>query len=645
MFDEIPKRDVLSWSAIIRSHSKSGNPIAAMEAFRGMRRLNIEPNFVTILGLLSGIKNLIHLRTVHSYSMKSGLFLDLLVLNSMINIYLKCEEPGSARRLFDEMPRRDLVSWNTMISGYSHLELLKECFNLFRKMRFSSGFEPNHQTYSSLISCCASAHHRRRHYHLGKSIHGKIIVSGIIVDDRLETSLLMMYLKQKNPTYGIRLCDLSCEKDSIFWTSMISGLVQNERADDALKLFPRTLGILNSPTIASLLSACAQLLSFKLGASIHGYVLRSNINLDLPAQNSLLSMYAKCGHLHLSRLLFSSMEDKDLASWNSMISSFVHDGDLGMAMETTTRMMLNGLHPDDITVIILLKGSASLGSLSHGRILHGFIMRSNHDLHLLLSASTALVDMYCKCGKVELARRCFDSIMVEERDLVLWSSMISGYGIHGKGEQALELFSLFLATRIPPNKIIFLAVLTACSHAGLMHDALKIFVSMMEDMKETEHYACMVDLLSRKGMLREAAEVAVWRRSSPEVLGILLDACRMHGDMKFGEEVAREMMALEPGGAASYIQMARGFAAASRWDGVELSWRKMKEMGLKKTPGWSSVDVGGGAAATFFMGQTSHPRHMELNFLLMILYQEMRMNANDYDDDDGYDSNLLVQIY
>ncbi|CAA6673191.1 unnamed protein product [Spirodela intermedia] len=523
----------------------------------------------------------------------------------------------------------DVISWNTMISGL---------FSRRSPQRLSGAIQEDdggRRFCSRSADLLLSGLLRRRYRWIGscrKSIHGLIITSGVDLDDGVVTSLLTMYLRQKNLSYGYLLFDLAAKRDSVFWTAMTAGLVQNDRADEALKRFPRAL-------ISSLVSCPPPpVLSRGLRATClypwlppppehdpHGptggelsdqHVFQVRPHEAEPAA-FLGDAGERPGFLELCDLRFRP-------EWRS-----------GDGLPLLEKMVETGLRPDSITVLLLLKGSASLGSLRHGRPLHGFLVR-NQQWPPAVAAMTALVDMYCKCGELRVARSCFDSIMAAERDLVSWSSMIAGYGSHGSGEAALELFSAFLSTGIPPNRVVFLAALSACSHAGLVGDGLRIFRSMAEDFglsPEMEHCACVVDLLGRAGMLREAAAVA---RSTPtsEVLGILLDASRTHGDAALAEEVAAEILAMEPAAAGSYVQLAQGFSAASRWDAVGESWARMRSLGLKKTPGWSSVEVNGAAAATFFVGQSSHPQHGELTSLLRNLYKEMRSAAADDDDED-----------
>ncbi|KAK9268215.1 hypothetical protein L1049_010658 [Liquidambar formosana] len=222
--------------------------------------------------------------------------------------------------------------------------------------------------------------------------------------------------------------------------------------------------------------------------------------------------------------------------------------------------------------------------------------------------------MYSKCGDLDTAQKCFDTIL--EQDLVSWSTIIAGYGSHGKGKTALRMYSEFLQTGIKPNHVMFLSVLSACSHDGLVNEGLSIFHFMTEDYAiepKLEHRACIVDLLSRAGRVEEAYNF--YKRMFPDpmidVLGILLDGCRTNGNMELGDIIARDILMLKPASAGNYVQLAHGYASMNRWDGVGEVWTQMRSLGLKKIPGWSYIELHG-TIATFFTSHSSHPQFEEI---------------------------------
>ncbi|XP_008791219.2 pentatricopeptide repeat-containing protein At4g04370 [Phoenix dactylifera] len=633
VFDQMPlplRNTVVPWSAIIAAHSRAGDAAAAFSLYGQMRRFEIQPNSITLLALLlAAVLRLDHLQCVHASAIRHGFEADLVLANSMLNVYATCGRPDLARRLFDSMPLRDIVSWNSMLLGCARTDgCVTGSIDLFRRMRVVRGIHPDHQTYGSLISCFTNTKNGGEGEVLGKSVHALVVTSGVGLDAHVQTALVSMYLKFGRLSVAFLLFDQAQDhRDIVLWTAMISGLAQNNGADKALVVFSQMLSSGMTPattTIASALSACAQLGLSSVGASIHGYVIRRRMPLDTAAQNSLMTMYAKCGHVRLCRCVFDMMQDRDLVSWNAVISGHAQSGHLAEAFVLFRRMRLARQRPDTITMVSLLQACASVGALHHGKSVHNFVIR--HGPHLSISIDTSLVDMYSKCGNLEAARRCF--VLMPQQDLVSWSAIISGYGNHGMGILALKMFEEFLGKGMRPNDVMFLAVLSACSHAGLVSEGLKIFNSMEEDygvVPRLEHCACIIDMLCRAKKVKEALYFikTMPSRCTPDVLGILLDACRTNGFVHLAEEVAREIVALRPESAGNYVQLANSYAAMRRWDGVGETWAQMRALGLKKAPGWSFIELNG-TITTFFADHTSHTQHDEMVSLLKIIDSEMR---------------------
>ncbi|MQL78696.1 hypothetical protein Taro_011117 [Colocasia esculenta] len=254
--------------------------------------------------------------------------------------------------------------------------------------------------------------------------------------------------------------------------------------------------ILVTTTMPSVLAASAQLGSLKLGASVHGYLIRLQIILDVAAENSLVSMYAKCGCHKQCQHEFDMIQSKDIVSWNAMVAGYSQNGQIERAFHVFNKMRDACLRPDSITMSSLFKASASLGTLHHGNCIHGFIIRNQ--LSSTVSVTTSIIDMYSKCGYLNYVQRCFNAM--QEQDLVLWRAIIASYGNHGKGDIALRLYSDFLNTGIEPNHAIY-------------------FISPVAVM--------FIRAMSHK--------------PNADVLGILLDACRIHKNVSLGEEIAREI--------------------------------------------------------------------------------------------------------
>ncbi|KAJ0971543.1 hypothetical protein J5N97_019502 [Dioscorea zingiberensis] len=565
VFDRMTARDVVPWSAIIGCYSYSGDADMAFSMFNRMRSQAIEPNAVTVLGLLSGISQSNHLHCLHALSIRYGLEMDIILANSLLNVYPKMGSVELARRLFDAMPLKDIVSWNSLITGHSQCtsDGFRECMLLFNRMRLE-GIHPDHQTYVSLISSVTNS--GSASIQIGELVHAQVIVSGFETDAFVDTALVSMYLKFKSWRAAFLLFDRVSDRDIVSWTAMISGLTQNDGADKALLVFQQMLmsGVMPATTtIASVLAACAQL----------GY-----------AQN----------------------------------------GDLATVFSLFRRLRLSSERPDAITLVSLLQVCASWGALRYGMSVHSSTIK--HGLDQFISISTSLIDMYSKGGDLESASKCFS--LMHYKDLISWCAIIEGYGNHGMGEAAVSLYSDFLQTGIVPNHVIFLSILSACSHAGLISQGLQIFRSMRDDFSiepKLEHCACIVDLLCKAGRVEAALRFtrAMSPRANADVLGILLNACKQHGHARLAQEIAQEIISLKPQSAGSYVQLAHSYAAMSRWDGVGDTLSHMRTLGLKKVPGWSFVEING-SITMFFADQSSHNHYDEMILLLKLLESDMR---------------------
>ncbi|KAJ7946326.1 Pentatricopeptide repeat-containing protein [Quillaja saponaria] len=605
-----------SYNAIINHLSSEGAHRQVLLTYASMLKTKTPPDTYTFPSLLKACTflNLFSLGlSFHQLIVVNGYFFDAYIGSSLINLYVKFGHAGIARKVFDMMPERNVVPWTAIIGCYSRLSDVDIAFSLFDEMRYqgiqpssvtllsmlsgvselvhvkwlqllnnmrTEGMRPDQQTIGSMVSVAAI----RSDLKLGKSVHGQILRAGLDFDAHVETSLIVMYLKSGNIDIAFRIFESNKNKDVVLWTAMISGLVQNQSTDKALVVFRQMLESRVEPstaTMASVLSACAQLGSFDLGTSNHAYMLRHAVG-----------GYAQNGHLCQALFLFNEMR-------------------------------ANLQRPDSITIVSLLQGCATTGALHQGKWLHSFVTRSN--LRPCILVDTALVDMYCKCGDLDTAQKCFNGMA--GWDLVSWGAIIAGYGCHGKGETALRLYSEFLQTGIKPNHVIFLSVLSSCSHNGLIDQGLNIYHSMTKDFgiaPNLEHHACVVDLLCRAGRVEEA--YSFYTRVFPEpvldVLGILLDSCRANGNDELGESIAGGILKLRPNNAGNYVQLVHCYAAMNKWGGVGEAWSQMRSLGLRKLPGWSFIELHG-TIATFFTDHNSHSQYEEIVSTLKILRKEM----------------------
>ncbi|KAK4485071.1 hypothetical protein RD792_007679 [Penstemon davidsonii] len=641
VFDIMPHRNIVPWTAIIGCYSRSRDMKNAFFMYNSMQYEGIQPSSVTILNMLSGVSDSRDADILHASVTKCGYICDVVLMNCLLSVYAKCGRVEDARELFELLDDRDIVSWNSLINAYSMLGDCGEVLDLIFRMRHGN-IEPDRQSFGSLISAVA----REGSVEVGRVVHGQIVTSGFGLDKHVQTSLVVMYSRCKKVDEALQIFERAGDKDMVLWTSMISGLVQNDKADKALTVFREMLVsrvVPSTGTMACVLASCGQLGYIKLGTSIHCYMLRQKMSVDIPTQNSLVSMYAKCGHLQHSLAVFSMMKERDVVSWNAIVAGYAQNGFLSEALYLFNEMRVACQKPDSITVVSLLQACASTGAYHQGKWIHNFVLRSY--LGPCIRIGTALVDMYAKCGDLNSARKCFDRM--PKHDTVSWSTIIAGYGSHGKGETALEMYSEFLHNGLVPNDVICLAVLYACSHNGLVDRGLILFESMKNDYKidpKIEHCACVVDLLCRAGRVQDAYEFyrELFEEPMVDVLGILLDACRNYGKVELGDIIVKEISELEPVDAGKYVQLAHSFASMDRWDGVGEAWVQMRSLGLRKLPGWSFIEMQG-TITTFFTRHNSHPQYADIVSILRNLTNDTKKLVSTSEQEEllALDSNVL----
>ncbi|KAK1291579.1 Pentatricopeptide repeat-containing protein [Acorus calamus] len=309
---------------------------------------------------------------------------------------------------------------------------------------------------------------------------------------------------------------------------------------------------------------------------------------------ALLHMYAESGDPESAIHVFESMTDKDLIVWNCLIACSARHGLIDDAFDLFVDMQRSGrLKPNASTLAGLLPAVAHSGSLHSCKSCHAFMVRNG--IESIEPASTALMDAYAKCSDVPAARALFDAM--REPVMVAWTSIIAAHGIQGLGGEALSLFEVMKASGVKPNRVTYLAVLSACAHAGLVERGRECFRLMEEHgiAREEEHYACMVDMLGRARLFEEAMRVIGLMRAGPSagVWEALLGGCRMHGKVALGEYVAGRLFGLGAAKPGLYVLLSNIYASAGLWAEVGRVRALMRARGLKKEVGWSSVEVRG----------------------------------------------------
>ncbi|CAN0861748.1 Pentatricopeptide repeat-containing protein At5g66520 [Linum grandiflorum] len=329
---------------------------------------------------------------------------------------------------------------------------------------------------------------------------------------------------------------------------------------------------------------------------------------DTVTWNSMINGYMKCGQTQKATELFNQMPNKDTISWTTMISGYVQAGLDKEALEFFHEMQGAGKKLDKVTLTTALSACAQLGALDQGRWIHAHINRSGMQIDPILGC--ALIDMYAKCGDMEEALEMFDK-MRGTKYVHAWTAIVFGFAIHGQGRDALTWFRKMKEDGIEPNPVTFTAILTACSYAGLVEQGKSVFKSIKEchELNPTiEHYGCMVDLLGRAGLLNEAKDLIKTMPVKPNAIiwGSLLKACKIHGNLELGKQIGELAIEMDPDHGGRYIQLANIHAAAKEWELAAKARRRMKEHGVSKLPGCSTISLNG-TVHEFSAGDGSHP--------------------------------------
>ncbi|KAK6283787.1 hypothetical protein POUND7_002739 [Theobroma cacao] len=378
-------------------------------------------------------------------------------------------------------------------------------------------------------------------------------------------------------------------------------------------------------TFSAVVKCCADLMAFNIGKTVHCHVLSCGYSLDSYVQAALVSFYAKSGDLGVARKVFDKMPEKTVVAWNSMISGYEQNGFGKEAIGLFYLMQDSGVKPDSTTFVCLLSACAQLGAAGLGCWVHEYIVRNCFDVNVVLG--TALINMYSRCGNVSKAREAFDSM--EEKNVVAWTAMISGYGMHGHGSQAIELFSEMRVHGPRPNNVTFVAILSACAHAGLVNEGRQIFASMRQQyglVPSVEHHVCVVDMLGRAGHLHEAYQFIISvipEEPAPAVWTAMLGACKMHKNFDLGVEVAEHLLSIEPENPGHYVMLSNIYALAGRMDRVEKVRNVMIRNRLKKEVGYSTIDIDQ-KICLFSMGDKSHPETNKIYLYLDELMSRCR---------------------
>ncbi|XP_057851785.1 putative pentatricopeptide repeat-containing protein At1g68930 [Cryptomeria japonica] len=459
-----------------------------------------------------------------------------------------------------------------------------------------------------------------------KGLHAQFIKIRSKEDIYVNNNFIHMYAKCGCLDDARQVFDKMSERNLVSWNTILAGCVRNGQNEEALDIFSRMHSTGVKPdefTFGSVLKACSKLEIVERGKGIHAQVVKFGFEFNIFAASALVDMYVKCRSIHDANKLFEELPGRDLVLWTAMISAYAQDGQSIKALKLFCQMQWSGIKPNTFSFTSALVACCSLARLDQGTQFHALVVK--YGLQSDTPVGNSLITMYSKCGSIKDAELVFRKL--PKRSVISWSAMISGYAYHGRGKEALQLFEHMKKKGMKPNNVTFVGVLSACSHGGLVKEGLAYFDSMSRDYGNSpiaEHYACIVDLLGRAGLLEEAVDFigrmpfaacdAVWRT--------LLGASRVHNNMEIGLLAAEHLMVLAPHDASAYVLLSNIYAAAGRWEDVARVRKKMDDMGVEKEAGLSWVEVRG-KMHRFVARDRSHPQSEDIYATLQLLTKQI----------------------
>ncbi|XP_047339027.1 pentatricopeptide repeat-containing protein At5g55740, chloroplastic [Impatiens glandulifera] len=661
-FERMQQRSVYSWAAIIGLYCRLGLNEEALMGFIQMLESGIlADNFVMPNALKAcGALGRIGLgKGVHGYSLKTGFGDCVFLASSLVDMYGKCCVLHDARKVFDFMPERNVVSWNSMITSYVQNGMNEEALKLFYEMRME-GIHISSITIVSFLSACANLIALEE----GKQGHAIAIVCGLDLDNNiLGSSILNFYSKVKSIEEAELVFNRIHDKDVVTWNLLTScyancGLI--DKAVSLCRLMRSENYIFDAVTLSSIISSAADAKNLKLGKECHCYCLRNDLVSNVIVINTVVNMYAKCGRIIEARRVFNSSRLKDLALWNTLMAAY---SELGLSGETLKlfydmqldgippnvvsfnsiligflrkgqvdeviiffRQMLEmGIRPNSLSITAILSACTDISSLILGRSIHGYLTRRN--CLQLIPITTALLDMYGKCGKVKQAEGLFG--LISNKETPIYNAMISAYAVQGRYLDAINMLKKLEEEGKEPDGITFTCILSACSHSGLLNEGVRVFIDMVEKYRikpRMEHYGCMVSLFSRLGYLEEALDIIRSMPFSPDaqILSSLLAGTKEEGKIETGEYISEFLFEIESTSCGNYVALSNAYAGIGRFDEASRVRRMMREKSVKKNPGCSWIQIGGNSRVFVSGYDASYPEADEIYSTLDLLLQEMR---------------------
>ena len=474
VFDRIINNNLSLWNSILVGYFRSGHYGEVLRQYSNLRQRKIGLDTWAITFSLKGCIELGTLefgRGVHVDAFKFGFTADRFVGSSLIGLYSKHGDIEDASKAFDEITDKDVVVYTSMITGYAQCNDHRgyEAFRVACYMQ-KQQLSPNRVTLVSLLQATTQLEALEE----GRSIHAYAIRRSIgCLDEVFETSLMDMYMKCGAPRTAAFIFGKMDARKIGSWNAMIAGHLQMEQPLEAFNLFCQMMQENLMPdliTLANGILCCANLKYLCQGKSIHGYVIRMGVHLDLVAITALVNLYSKCNNLIQARELFDGLEKRDVVLYNVMMSGYLQNESTCEAITTFVEMVGTSIKPNISSILCVLSASSDLKDLKRGRCIHGYVLRHGFDWNTEIANQS--IYMYAKCGCINYAWKVFNRIKF--KDLVSWTSMMMGYVCQGRAAEAIIMFRLMQREVQEHDPVIVISLLQAFSQLACVSLAREV---------------------------------------------------------------------------------------------------------------------------------------------------------------------------
>lgn len=506
VFNHLVNPCVFSWSAIISAYAQHGLHEQAFVLYSDVHKSKVQPDGHVYTAMLSACvseMHLLHGKCVHEHILDSPYKLDMFINNTLIGMYARCGSLTAARQVFDGLPHRDLVTWNSLLAGYVHHKAWEPILLLFKEFHCAN-HQPNQITFVCVLKACASL----RALGLGKVCHFLIVGHGLELVAHVNNVLINVYAKCGSLHDAEELFAMYPKQDVATWTSIISAFVDCGNEEKAFKTYEAMQARCFKPnefTYASICKACANVRAFDMGRLIHTDITENCLLQSVIVINALIGMYAQCASFHDALMAFVQSWKRDVVTWNSIIAACAEHGHAQFALCLFKQLQQEGFQPDMLTLASTIRACSLLLDLQEGKILHVYAIESGLALGTCLNNS--LLHMYVTCSSIKEARRVFDSM--HAHDVVTWNVLIGGYASCGQGEEALRLFHKMQTAAVHANQVTLVCMLKACSIISALDKGRLLHEYILRNGFAVDAYvgSVLINFYTRCGSFEDAQSV------------------------------------------------------------------------------------------------------------------------------------------